>query len=166
MNLYASETITRSETSTHTEARARYVSDKVSADVFGLYTRGFITKSSAIEWIEIVDICLKKNGLEKLQIKIKTLDNEEYAVSYDVVDGGQIYFDERSGGLDWYEFDKNSSASIVIRRNNKGQNDDDINKALSDHGWTTGANFLDGDCTSEKCYSKDGFGVKRNKVGW
>ena len=166
MSNYWSETTTRTETNTHTESRASYVSDKVAADIFGLTSRGILSKSSAIEWMDIVDLCLKKNGLEKFQLKITRPDGEVAGVSYIADSTGAISFDKSSGGLDWYEFEKDSKASIVIRRNSKGQKDTEINELLDKHGWTTGASFLGGDESQDKSYSKDGFGVNRSKVGW
>jgi hypothetical protein len=166
MSYYTSQIVTRSETNTHTESRASYISDKVAADIFGLVSRGILEKESAIEWMDIVDICLRKNGLEKFQLKISRPGGEEAAVTYQVDSTGTISFDENSGGLDWYEFEINSSVSIVIRRNSNGINDSDINQLLQKYGWTTGASFIEGNEYKDKSYSKDGFGVNRSRIGW
>jgi hypothetical protein len=163
MNTYSQ---TRTETSTHTESRARKIMDKVTADLAGPYSKGLINQSRLVEWMEILDLCLKKNGLTKFEIQFTRSDSTVFGLIYSVVDDGTIYFDDPAGGIDWFEIESNTIASIVIFRNEKGKSDQQINDLLREKGWVNGGASLTGNITQEKNYSIDGFGVKRNKVGW
>lgn len=150
-------TITKSQTDTFTEARARYVLGKIFDDFNAIIYRKFnhITTDDLKEWRGVIQYIMERNALYKFELQF-TKGNQEWAVGYEVDKQGNIARDDDSGGIDFYSIPADASLSILVRRD---RSNEEITKYLEKLGWGTGGTFLTEESDTHKSFSKDGFGV-------
>lgn len=163
--MYQTYTATGSRSSTYSEARARYVMDKVLDDIVGLFARSFITKQTALDWYRDVYYILSKEAAEFFELQFSTLGSRRVGLRYVVTDDGQIYEDSDSGGLDYFALPDGITVLLFVRLRTYSRNYRDVVQELCRRGWGTNGRELDGTLTRERAYSKDGYGVTRNRVG-
>lgn len=156
-----SSTYTTSETSTYTEARARYVLQKAWDDLIGLMCLEHISRENANKWYREIKHLLDLEALKSFEIKVKNQGSTIMAWRYDVLANGSIYEDSESGGIDLSDIPAGSSCAIVVDLTNDAGNKQAALDFLHQNGWRNGS-FTTGTFQSDRAFSKDGYGLKRS----
>ncbi|WP_422104481.1 hypothetical protein [Winogradskyella sp.] len=160
-----STSYTRSESSTYTEARARYVMNKVQEDLLGLMSRDLISLDRVKSIKSDVLYLLNKEALKYFQLQFKTPDGEEVGgLHYEVNANGQIYSDEDSGRINYWMLSSDIKVNLLVQLDRDSKNIAEVDRQLEDWGWGTGS-ALTGTREVLKSYSKDGYGVTQSKIG-
>ena len=156
---------TRSEASSYSEARARYVMGKVYEDLLGLTHRGLITKERADQIRSDVLYLLNKQVLEYFQLQFKKPDGTEIGgLHYELKSDGQIYSDEDSGNINYWMLSSDTKVNLLVSLNRSASNIQEVDEQLEEWGWGTGKS-LEGTRQALKSYSKDGYGLNQSKIG-
>jgi len=158
-------TQTRSNTSTYTEARARYVNDKVYDDTQAMAIRKLITYSKAQKWREDILYILNKQSMDYFQFQFTFPDGTKKALQYNLKDDGNIYANDDSGGINYWSIPSGTNVILHVSLNTSSTNYHEVNQKLTDDGWGTG-NAVTGTSSAGISYSKDGYGLKRNQINW
>lgn len=159
-----SYTNTKSESTTYTEARAKYVMGKVYEDLLGLMNRGLITLERANKIREDVLYLLNKQVLKYFQLQFKTPEGSEIGGLHYEVKDGNVYSNENSGSLNYWSLSSNTTVNLLVDLNYSASNISEVNKQLEEWGWGSG-NPLTGTKESLKNYSKDNYGLSQSKIG-
>lgn len=160
-----STSYTRSESSTYSEARARYVMNKVQEDLLGLMSRNLISLDRVNSIKSDVLYLLNKEALKYFQLQFKTPDGEEVGgLHYEVNANGQIYSDEDSGRINYWMLSSDIKVNLLVQLHRESKNIDEVDRQLEDWGWGNGS-ALTGTREVLKSYSKDGYGVTQSKIG-
>ncbi|WP_452230021.1 HORMA-1 domain-containing protein [Lacinutrix sp. MEBiC02404] len=160
-----STSYTRSESSTYTEARARYVMGKVQEDLLGLMSRGLINLDRVNSIKKDVLYLLNKEALKYFQLQFKTPEgNEVGGLHYEVQSSGQIHSDEDSGRINYWLLSSDTKVNLLVQLNRSSENIDEVDKQLEEWGWGNGS-ALTGTREVLKSYSKDGYGLNQSKIG-
>jgi len=156
-------TLTKSQSNTFTEARARYVLGKIFDDFNGIIFRRFTTISAETlrNWRDDVAFIMENNAMYHFEIQFK-LGVQEWALRYEVDKFGGVSRDDDSGGSDFYNIPAGASVNIVVERDNSNET---VSRYLIRRGWSSGGNFIAADGMCDRAYSKEGFGVNRTKKG-
>lgn len=158
-------TYSRSQTSTYTEARARYVMGKVHEDLLGLMSRGLINLDRANSIKESVLYLLNKQALKYFQLQFKKPDGTEIGgLHYELKSDGTIHSDENSGNIDYWLLSSETKVNLLVCLNRDSPNIDEVDRQLEDWGWGDGS-ALEGTKEVLKSYSKDGYGLTQSKIG-
>ncbi|CAL2105532.1 bacHORMA_1 domain-containing protein [Tenacibaculum sp. 190524A02b] len=158
-------TYSRSQTTTYTEARARYVMGKVHEDLIGLMNRGLIDLERANGIKDSVLYLLNKEALLYFQLQFNEPDGTEIGgLHYELNSDGTIYSDEDSGNIDYWLLSKETKVNLLVNLDRSSSNIDEVDKQLEDWGWGKG-NALEGTKELLKSYSKDGYGLTQSRIG-
>lgn len=168
----ASYTITAAATTT--VAKIAYVTRKMQADFLAIldtYTYDGYTEDYALEIVEDIRTLLDEEVLDTVSFvwtqkrSNRVLDTFRYSV----VTGEAASTNDRSGGVAYYsqlaEADFRVRLTYNQRWKNMSQSERDLISEDLNIGWVS-ANKLDyssGSWTTEKTYSKDGYGVVRER---
>lgn len=156
-----SGTYSASESSTYTEARARYVLDKAWDDIVGLFCQQIITKQEALDWHRDIKHLLDAEALREMEFKVTYDGRTLRAWRYKVFADGSLSEDSESGGIDLSGLPPGSKAGVTVDL----VEDTDVKEAaleyLRSQGWGTGA-FLDVKFMQDRAFSKDGYGIRRS----
>ena len=156
-----SGTSTRTQTSTYTEARARYVLQKAFDDLVALMTNGFITKDTALEWYRVTKHIADMEALLIFQLKMKVGDQVVKAWQYEVSSDGTLLEDSESGGLAFDDVPSNSKVSICLKLSEDSVKNAKAWEYLRSQGWGEGQLLKDG-MKQDRAFSKDGYGLRRS----
>lgn len=160
-----SNTISSSRTSTYTEARARAVMNKVLEDLMGLYGRDLISKEQALKWYFDILYVLSKEAADFFEIQFKSSFVKQNGLRYEISDDGSIYEDSKSGGIDYYSLPDNVKVSLFLSLRTEAAKYFEVYEELLRRGWGTNGKTLEDSWVRDRAYSKDGYGLIRNKVG-
>lgn len=163
--MYATSTATVSRTSTYTEARVRYVMDKVFDDLVTIAVREFASIELLSAWSNDIRAVLNLQAAEFFEIQLTKPDGKSVAIRYAVVDDGSIIEDEESGGQNLFALPNGTSVRIVIRLRDSATKREAALAYLKRRGWGTNGTVLQGESTGDRGYSKDGYGVRRQRIG-
>lgn len=167
-----SATQTRAASQTGTLTSIVYVARKVEADLLAIIdTYGCASESWATNVMHDVRILLDEEVIEKVYLTWTRRGTSEVldAYSYRVIIGGLGLADDRSGNIRYRQ--ELVSADFYFRIEYKQRWWDlseedraDIRRRLH-FGWSAGGvlDYSNGQWSSEKTYSKDGFGVARDR---
>ncbi|AEA42424.1 hypothetical protein [Fluviicola taffensis] len=161
-----SDSYSSSVSSTYTESRAKYVMGKIYDDFCAIDLRGFdqfeANPNQLKEWKEDLFYIMTKQDLDYFQLKFSHgIPRKTVALEYKVKSDGTIHSDNDSGKINYRQFPANTTVSIVVRRyGNK-----EVGEYLESKGWGNNGIFVDGSTSNAGSYSKDGYGVNRNKIG-
>ncbi len=150
-----------SESSTYTEARARYVLGKAYDDIVGLACVGAISADTGKKWYEELKYILDLEALKKFEFKVTYGDRVPLAWKYEVFSDGSISEDGESGGVDMSKIPSGASATVTVDLTNTAGTEQEALDYLRGQGWGTGA-FLDVRYLQDRSYSKEGFGIRRS----
>ncbi|WP_419211630.1 hypothetical protein ACNR9Q_12895 [Maribacter sp. X9] len=160
-----STSYTRSESTTYTAARARYVMGKVHEDLLGLMNRGLVSLDRVNSIKSDVLYLLDKQALKYFQLQFKTPEGEEIGgLHYEVKSSGQIYSDEDSGRINYWMLSSDTKVNLLVNLDRSSSNIDEVDRQLDDWGWGNGAS-LSGTKEVLKSYSKEGYGLTQSKIG-
>jgi len=156
---------TNSASSAYTEARAKYVMEKVHEDLIGLSGRGIITLERANNIKEEVLYLLNKQVLIFFQLKfIDPKGNEIGGLHYKLFSKSYIASDQDSGDINYWCLSRDTHVQLFVSLDHKADNIDEVNKQLKKWSYGVG-NPLEGAKEELKSYSKDGYGLKQIKIG-
>ncbi len=156
-------TLSKSQSDTFTEARARYVLGKIF-DVFnGIIFRGFktVSKSEIIGWRDDIQFIMERDSLYHFEIQFNSNGNK-WVVRYEVDKYGNISRDDDSGGIDFYNVPASAKIHIVVSKDN---GDQEVTDYLAKRGWGSGGEFIAANADTNRSYSKDGYGVNQKLLG-
>lgn len=169
-----SASATRTAAATTTVAKIAYVTRKMQADFLAIldtYTYDGYSESYALEIVEDVRRLLDEEVLDAISFiwtqkrSNRVLDTFRYSV----VTGNVASKNDRSGGVGYHSELAEADFRVRLTYNQRwtdiGQSERDSISADLNITWVSG-NRLDygsGSWTSEKTYSKDGYGVVRER---
>jgi hypothetical protein len=160
------QSFTQSAANTYTEARVAYVMDKVHDDLYLASARGFIDSDTVNEWRDDLSGVLNLQAVDFFELQFTKPGGARCALRYSVRSDGLIVEDRPSGGLDLYFLPDGTKVGITIRLVKEPQRRRQAGlDYLRSKGWTFNGSMVEGDGTEERGYSKDGYGVQRQKVG-
>lgn len=157
-------TQTYSRSSTFSEARVVAVMHKVLADLVGLAATGMIDEDTAEKWHEELEFILLRRGATYFQFQFRLPSGSRAGLTYRVSDDGSLSEDSDSGGVDWFDLPKGTKASLFLHVNEESPHLAEVRSFMSRRGWGAGS-VVEGTGTRERAYSKDGFGLVRERVG-
>jgi hypothetical protein len=167
-----SATQTRAGTQTGTLSKIVYVARKVEADLLAIIdTYGYGSEQWAIDVMHDVRVLMDEEVIEKVYLAWTRRGTNEVldAYSYRVIIGGLGLADDRSGNIRYRP--ELVGAEFHFRVDYKPRwwqlgvaDKADIQERLT-FGWTTGGalDYSMGRWTGDKTYSKDDFGVARDR---
>jgi hypothetical protein len=160
------QSYTQAATNTYTEARVAYVMDKVQDDLYLACARDFIDSETANEWRTDLAGVLNLQAVDFFELQFTKPGGARCALRYTVQSDGLVLEDRPSGGFDLYFLPDGTNVGVTIqlvkeppRRRQAGID------FLKSQGWSFNGVMVDGDGTDERAYSKEGYGVRRKKVG-
>ena len=158
-------TITGTQTTTYTEARARYVIDKVFEDFTALIIRGFATQDEIRKWKDDLLYIMNEEALTFFEVQLKKPDGQKVALKYYVKSDNSLSQDSSSGNLGLYGLPMGTTANLCAELNKESKNYNKVHNELhTNRGWGYGNN-VEGIIEKQHAYSKEGYGVERNKIG-
>lgn len=163
--MYYTGTATATRTNTYTEARVRYVMDKVLEDFVTVAVRGFVTFDRMKGWYADVQAVLLLEAADFFELQLSPPKGDKIGVRYRVIDDGSISEDEASGGQNLYWLPNGTTVGIVIRLREGAKKKDAALAYLKKRGWAMNGTVLRDDGVRDRGYSKDGYGVRRERVG-
>jgi hypothetical protein len=165
-------TQTRTATQTSTLTRVVYVTRKVQADLFALVdTYSQITSEYARKLIHDLRLLLDEEVINRIELVwTKPGTNEVLgAYVYEVIAAGIGLADDRAGGIRYDGALASAAFAVRITRNSRWAGMTDTQRgaieAQCELRWGP-AGYLDfsrGSWVSERTYSKDGYGVGRQR---
>lgn len=161
-----SNSYSSSVSSTYSESRARYVMGKIYDDFCAMDLRGFDqfenNPNQLGKWKEDLFFIMVNQDLDYFQLQFTHgVPKKTVALQYTVKSDGTIHSDNDSGRINYHQFPKNTIINIVVLR--YGNND--VGEYLKSKGWGNNGVFVEGSTSNAGSYSKDGYGVNRNKIG-
>lgn len=158
-------TYTRSQTSTYTQARVRYVMGKVKEDLYGLMNCSLLAMERVNSIYDSLVYLLDQKVLESFELQFKKGNGQALGgLRYELDGYGGIHSDEESGGIDYYALPKNLRVGLLVTLNKTAPNYKQVMEQLADWGWGTGS-ALTGEAKHLKNYSKDGYGLSQKIIG-
>lgn len=155
-----------SQTNTYTEARARYIMDKIYEDTLNMWNAGLITKGQCDNWRTDLLYLLNEQILIKFEFQFRKPNGDEIGGLRQIVKSdGSISTDDDSGGNDFFNLPSNAKASLVTTLDRSAKNYADVKKELANRGWGFNGKSLTGSTSNHGSYSKDGYGVNIKKIG-
>jgi len=154
--------LSRSYSSTFTEARVREVMKPVFDDIIVIANRGFIDSEQARKWYDDLSYMLLSEAISSFEFQFKQPGGRKGAVRYEVSDDGSLLESSRSGGLQLYWLPDDTAADLVVSFRKMEQ---DVKAELNRRGWTRDASFVPGAAVRERAYSSEGYGLIRNRIG-
>jgi hypothetical protein len=161
----SSFTTVASRTSTFTEARVRYIMNKVFDDLVMVTACDFATVEQVTQWAEEITAILLLEAAELFQVKFRRPDGVTAAITYTVSDDGSLAEDGSSGGVNYFAHPAGTKASIVIRLRAGARKHPEAVDYLKGRGWTFNGTILEDAGTRDRAYSSNGYGVARALVG-
>ncbi len=156
-------TATRTGTSTFTDARARYVMDKIEDDFWAIRSRQFTNVD--LNWLgracEDIRYVAEKNQLAIAEVQFFSGDRK-WIIRYELNNEGKIARDEESGCLKLFDIAKDATAKVVIDRKIITEATD---KYLEKRGWGNNGVFHGEDGNEDRAFSKEGYGATRKLTG-
>ena len=158
MSYVSSEAVTN----TFTEARAREVLGKTFDDFLAMYYRGLISSKERCEsFIDDLTYLLNKQAIDRFQIKFIKPNGTKSALEYEVSDDGTLFEDSPSGGIDYYQYPKDTHVSLWV--NYRPNTSERVFSEMRKRGWGAGSPIV-GTREYDRSYSKNGYGLKRYTI--
>lgn len=156
----------QSASNTYTETRAKYVLGKIYDDFCAIDTRNFDQfekkPGKLLSWKEDLYFIMQHEDLSSFQIQF-THGNptKNLAIHYDIKADGSIQTDSNSGGVNYWNFPKDTIIGLVVEMPKKQIVLDHLKK----RNWGMNGKFVEGNEEKAGAYSKDGYGANRKKIG-
>ena len=156
-----SYTFTQTQSSSFSESRASYVMSKVYRDLLSLVWANIITKETADSWREDISDLLKLEVLDSFQIQLHKKGEKSKALEYVVKDAEILYSDDKSGGINFFEFPNETFSSLLVSLRPSSKNYASALEELKRRGWGTGTKII-GASNSYGIYSKENYGLSKS----
>lgn len=155
---------TYSESGSYTEAEIKTVLGKVYDDFHAIDARDFTMIHDYPDILKKIreDLykLLEQKALIQFQIQFIHGDRKE-AIHYEVHDFGSIVNDSDSGGVDYYQFHKDSKIRIVAEWNKK---DEVANEYMEKRGWTAKGSFVQGESSNQGDYTNGNLSINKSII--
>ena len=158
-------TYATSWTSTYSEASVRHAMARVLVDLTAMKNAGLITPGQVEKWHDDLLFVLLAEAGELFQIKITAPGRATVAIEYRVADDGRSLQDSRAGGINFEQFPKGTSASVVLQYRENAPSVERVRKYLASQGWGTNGHLVQGDAAQDRVYAKNNCGLTRGKIG-
>lgn len=156
---------TQTQTGTYTEARARQVIGKVYEDFLGMLSANLLEKAEVDRWRTDLLYIANQESLNYFEIQFTKPDRTKVGLRYELDDSGNIFLDDDSGGIDYYDLPKGTTASILVQlRDTADKYREVVRELTQNRGWGNGV-ALEGGSTYDRAYSSSGYGLNRNRIG-
>jgi hypothetical protein len=159
------QTATRSQTNTYTDARLRAVMPEVGADFMGPAAAGLITFERANKWTEELTFILQNRAAHGFQIQLRCAGRSTIALDYRVSSDGSVRESSTAGGINYFALPAGTTASLFVELDFTARNIAIVREYLRQHGWGMDGQAVQGTPLRDRVYSKDGYGFIRGKVG-
>src|SRR4051812_38647731 len=160
-----SATRTGTAATTYTEVRARYVTQKASADLEEFVARGVISRPYRDEFIDDLRQMLAWEAVEEFELKILKPNGTSCALRFSVDQQGINLPDDDSGGINVWALPDGCRAFFIVSLVSGATANPGFAKLLKELGWTVPARTTEGAISSDRVYSKEGYGLRRGIVG-
>lgn len=160
-----STTYTASRSSTFSEARAREVMRDVLGDFMNVASRGLRPRDTLQTWHEEVQHAVLQEVVELFELQFTMPDGTRAALRYTVRDDGTIAGGARAGGVDFFALPEGTRVGLFMVYRAGAKNLESVQAYLRARGWGSGGVLVTGETVRDRSFSKDGFGVARDKVG-
>ena len=159
------DTFTSTQTTTYTDARAKHVMDKVFEDFTALVVRGFVSDDKIKKWKEDLLYLMREEVLIYFEIHLTKPNGEMPALRYYVKADSSLSQDSASGALGLYGLPSDTRANLYAHLNGEHPHyQRALDELHNNRGWGFG-NTANGTMEKHHAYSKEGYGVERNKIG-
>lgn len=138
---------------------------RVLVDLTAMKNAGLITSTQVEEWHDDLLFVLLAEAGELFQIKITPPGGAVVAVEYRVADDGRSLQDSRAGGINFEQFPKGTSASLVLRYRENAPSLGRVRQYLASRGWGTNGQIVQGDAAQDRVYAKNNWGLTRGRIG-
>jgi len=156
---------TATKTDTFTDARLRAVMPEISTDFWAMAGAGLITYENAAKWTADLTFILTKRGAKGFQVQIRSPGKNPIALEYIVSSDGTIRESSMGGGIDYAGLPAGTTANLVVDLDSASPNSAAIQQYIREHSWGTNGQNLEGTSERDRAFSKDGFGIARNRIG-
>lgn len=160
-----SYTTSRTDSCTYTEARARYVMQKVRDDLQTFVTRGHLQIDYANALYDDLLWMLTQQVVDLFEVQLRTPAGRDVGLRYVVDDQGGIHIDRDSGGLNLYGLPPNLRAQVVVSLRAGARARPEVQLGLQQRGWTGTGKLLDAPLNADGSYARGGYGLNRFLVG-
>jgi hypothetical protein len=158
-----SATYSASYSSTYTEARARKVMMKVTTDLTVICNSGFLKNETKDYWEKSILYCMDKEALQSFELQFEPPNSLKRGLRYILSDDGSLIEDSKAGGIDYGNLPDGTKVNIVITLKDSRRNM--VIDQLQNWGWGSNGEYLKANASRDLAYSKDGYGLERQKVG-
>lgn len=169
-----SASYTRTAAATTTVAKIAYVTRKMQADFLAIldtYTYDGYSERYAMEIVEDIRTLLDEEVLDVVSFVWTQKGNNQVldTFQYSVVTGESVSTNDRSGGVAYYSELAEADFRVRLTYNQRWKNMDQSErqqiseKLITDWDSAKQLNYGNGSWTTEKTYSKDGYGVVRER---
>jgi hypothetical protein len=158
-------TVSRSVTSTMTEARVRRVAIEFHADFVAMAGAGLASQEVVADWRDDLVYILENDATKFFQVQLKSPDGSERAVEYRVSADGSLHSSNTAGGIDYYNLPVGTKASLFVSIDNSSSRASSVLAELGERGWGTDGKAVTGTSVTDRIYSHDGYGVRRALIG-
>lgn len=160
-----SATYTVSQSSTFSEARAREVMRHVLGDFMSTASTGLIARETIQSWHEDVEYAVLHEVVELFELQFTMPDGRRRALRYTVRDDGTVLESAKAGGVDFFALPRDSRVGLCLTYRAGARNIDKVQAYLRGRGWGSSGSLVGGAAVRDRGYSKDGFGMAREKLG-
>ena len=156
---------TATKTDTYTDARLRAVMPEVSTDFWAMAGAGLIAYDTAAKWTADLTFILMKRAVKGWQVQIRRTGAAPIALDYRVSSDGTIRESGTGGGIDYNALPAGSTAGLFLELDYDSPNIAAVRQYTQEHGCGTNGQAVQGTSERDRAYSKDGFGIARNRIG-
>jgi len=157
---YSTQTGSRSASSTMTDARVRYVMQSVAANLSAFVVAGLVERDQAIKWVTDLVYLQIEECLEFFEVQ---LNGRSYGLRYTVTSDGSVQQNSPSGGLDIYGIPLGIKVQLYAHL--RVHTPQRIYEELRRRGWGFNGRKMEAPESEHRCFSKEGYGITRVKVG-
>ena len=162
--MVASQTTTRSSTSTCTKSRVDAVLDLFCGDLAAFIARDIVKKDSAVSWLKDITDVLLLEAVERFQIKITLPSGKQIALDYEVADDGRVKSSDASGGFSTSSIPDGSKVTPVIKWRTSAPKFEAARKLLRDRGWGP-SSMVEATGAADRAYADGGYAIIRRFAG-
>jgi hypothetical protein len=136
---------------------------KVTDDLIGLTYFNTISIETVMDWRNDILYMMKKRALKEFEIQFSKGSPKGYR--YTVSSSGYIYANDKSGGIDYYLYPSDVNIKMFYKLDESSPNYDEVfNELTKNRGVGTNGKSLKGNYDRDKTYSKDNYGVIRERI--
>jgi hypothetical protein len=137
----------------------------VLGDFMNVASRGLMARTTLQKWHEEVEYAVLHEVLELFELQLTRPDGTRAALRYTVRDDGTVAGGAKAGGVDFFGLPDGTRVGLHVAYRAGAKNLESVQAYLRARGWGSGGTLVTGDAVRDRSFSKDGFGIARDKVG-